>query len=201
VSLTTPRPLVTQSRRHPFAERGHDLYETDPRITQALLRVEPLPLHIWEPAAGRGAIVAVLREHGHKVVASDIADHGGPPFTPPGYLNCDFLLERTAPAGCQCICTNPPYRLADQFVAHALELVPKVVMLLRLAFLESERRRGILENGRLARVFVFRNRPPMMHKDGWTGPRTNSAIAFAWFCWNSAHSGPAELHRISWERG
>jgi hypothetical protein len=32
----------------------------------------------------------------------------------------DFLLERRAPDGIECIVTNPPYRLADQFVEHAL---------------------------------------------------------------------------------
>jgi hypothetical protein len=43
MSLTTARPLTTQSRSHSFVERGHDLYETDPAITKALLKVEPLP--------------------------------------------------------------------------------------------------------------------------------------------------------------
>jgi hypothetical protein len=38
------------------------------------------------------------------------------------------------------IITYPPYRLADKFVAHALELCPRVLMLLRLALLESRRR-------------------------------------------------------------
>jgi hypothetical protein len=74
-----------------------------------------------------------------------------------------------------------------------------VVMLLRLEFLESARRSPILDGGQLARVHVFRNRLPMMHRHGWTGPRATSATAYAWFVWDRAHSGPAELHRISWE--
>ena len=32
---------------------------------------------------------------------------------------------------------NPPFKLASEFVAHALDLSPKVIMLLRLAFLKS----------------------------------------------------------------
>ena len=55
----------------------------------------------------------------------------------------------------QAIITNPPYMLAEQFVGHALRLCPRVIMLLRLAFLESERRTDIY-GGRLARVDVFR---------------------------------------------
>ena len=73
-------------------------------------------------------------------------------------------------------------------------------MLARLALLEFERRTNILERGALARVHVFRNRLPMMHRDGWTGPRASSAMAFAWFVWDRNHSGPTTIGRISWER-
>ena len=107
-------------------------------------------------------------------------------------------MERKAPVRSEAIVTNPPYKLAEQFVEHALDLVPHVDMLLRLAFLESERRRGILEGRGLARVHVFRNRLPMMHRDGWTGPRATSATAYAWFAWDRTHTGPAALNRISW---
>ena len=111
----------------------------------------------------------------------------------------DFLMEHGAPTYIGAIVTNPPFKLAGEFVAHALKLgIPKVIMLLRLAFLESERRRSILDGGLLARVYVFRNRLPMMHRDGWDGPRSTSATPFAWFVWNLSHRGPAELHRISW---
>jgi hypothetical protein len=184
-----------QVQRHPHAERGHDLYETPAVAVEALLRVEPLPYRIWEPAAGRGAIVNVIRAHGHEVIASDLIDYGVP-----GQEVCDFL---GVDSGCyplrECIVTNPPYKLAHQFVEHALRLCPKVIMLLRLAFLESERRCNILDNAGLARVWVFRKRLPMMHRDGWEGRKANSGMAFAWFVWERGHQGPAELRRLSWE--
>jgi hypothetical protein len=188
-----------QVQRHPHSERGLDLYETPSVAIEALLRVEQLPPHIWEPACGRGAIVNVLRSAGHEVVATDIADYGLP-ITPPGYWNRDFLLETDAPEGTEAIVTNPPFRFAEEFVAHALELSPLVIMLLRLAFLESERRCHILENCGLARVHVFRKRLPMMHRANWTGPKANSGMAFAWFVWDCVHRGPTTIDRISWER-
>ena len=43
--------------RHPDSARGNDLYETPGVATFALLRAEPLPRTILEPACGRGAIV------------------------------------------------------------------------------------------------------------------------------------------------
>src|SRR5262249_60564735 len=66
-----------QVQRHAHAERGLDLYETPDVAVEALLRVEKIPQRIWEPAAGKGAIVRVLRGHGHAVIASDIYDYGG----------------------------------------------------------------------------------------------------------------------------
>jgi hypothetical protein len=50
------------THRHPLTERGLDLYETPPVATEALLRAEKIPNRVWEPAAGRGAIVRVLRD-------------------------------------------------------------------------------------------------------------------------------------------
>src|SRR5215831_576694 len=134
--------LTTQSRQHAFSERGNDLYETPTCATEALLRVEKLPPRIWEPACGRGAIVRVLRAAGHEVVASDIANYGIP-ITAPGYWGRDFLLERMAPLGTGCILTNPPGKIATKFARHALNLCPRVILLLRLAFLESTRRTDI----------------------------------------------------------
>jgi hypothetical protein len=185
-----------QVQRHPHAERGLDLYETPAVAVEALLRVETLPRRLWEPAAGRGAIVNVLRAAGHEVIASDISDYG----VPTHFANRDFLLETKLPKGVEAIVTNPPFQWAEEFVAHALALAPVTIMLLRLAFLESERRCGILEGRGLARVHVFRKRIPMMHRDGWEGRRANSGMAFCWYVWDRAHRGLPTINRISWER-
>src|SRR6516165_6876116 len=119
--------LSTGTARAPLRDRGNDLYETPPCATLALLRAEKLPKRIWEPACGRGAIVNLLRAHGHDVLATDLIDYGDPTCS----YRRDFLLERKLPIGCECILTNPPYKLAAQFVEHALDLSPHVIMLLR----------------------------------------------------------------------
>jgi hypothetical protein len=129
------------------------------------------------------------------VYATDLVDYG----CADSDGGIDFLLAQAPSFAVGAVVTNPPYKLAGEFVAHAIELgIPKVVMLLRLAFLESEKRRPILDSGLLARVYPFRNRLPMMHRDGWEGPKASSSIAFAWFVWELGHKGPTELRRISW---
>lgn len=187
---------VTGNKRAALAERKNDLYETPAVAVEALLRVENIPGCVWEPACGPGAIVRVLRAAGRSVYATDLVDYASPDQDESGW---DFLFERQMPLGAAAIVTNPPFKNAEAFVAKALELSPLVIMLLRLAFLESEKRRGILDNGKLARVHVFRNRLPMIHRDGWQGPKASSAMCFGWFVWDAAHKGPTELHRLSWE--
>ena len=186
---------LTATGRAPLSERGNDLYETPPEAVTALLKVEQLPEIIWEPACGPGSIVKVLRSAGHKVYATDLVDYG----CPDSENRFDFLMERLPSFHVGAIVTNPPFKLGRQFVTHALTLCPKVIMLLRLAFLEGSSRGTILDGGHLARVHVFRNRLPRMHRAGWEGPKSSSSIAFAWFVWDQAHRGPTELHRVSWK--
>jgi hypothetical protein len=182
---------ATQSGRHPHAQRGLDFYPTPPEATAALLIIEKLPRRVWDVSAGNGGITKPLREADYDVIASDIVERD---FELDFVGN--FLLMTEAPMGVEAIVCNPPYKLATEFVGHALKLVPHVVMLLRLAFLESAKRTPILDTGKLARVHVFKQRLPMMHRDGWTGPRASSAIAFAWFVWERNHRGPTTIDRI-----
>jgi hypothetical protein len=189
------KTLTIGNARAALAARGDDLYETPREAVTALLRVEQVPMHVWEPACGPGAIVSVLRTSGRVVVATDLVDYG----CPESEGRRDFLFERSAPPDVEAIVTNPPFKLAEAFVQRARQLVPRTYMLLRLAFLESERRTDILESGDLARVWLFRRRLPFMHRHGFDGPRcSNSGMAFAWYVWDRAHTGPTEIRRLSW---
>jgi hypothetical protein len=182
-----------QVQRAALSEHRGDFYDTPLVAVHALLRVENLPYRIWEPACGIGNIAGTLIGAGHAVFASDLNDRG---YGQPGI---DFLLPGP-PVDCDAIVTNPPFSLAEEFVATALERAPMVVMLLRLAFYESDRRTGILEDRGLARIHAFRKRLPMMHRAGWEGRKANSGMAFAWFVWDRSHTGSATIDRISWER-
>lgn len=189
---------ATGSLRAPLSERGHDLYQTPPEAVRALLSVERLQHRLWEPACGPGAIARELRAVGRDVLATDLVNYDWPGQD---YSGVDFLQIGQAEYvfdGDRDIVTNPPFKDAQRFVQRALLFSPRVFMLLRLAFLESERRRDILDDGSLARVHVFRNRLPMMHREGWEGRRASSAMAFAWFVWDRDHVGPTQLHRLSW---
>src|SRR5215831_5450217 len=153
-----------QAGQHAHKDRGDDAYFTDPVAVEALVQVEKLPEVMWDPACGSGNIVKVLRAHGHKVYASDLNDYGF------GQSGVDFLATDAIPPA-QAVVTNPPFKLLQPFVERALTLTPLVIMLARLAFYEGQRRSKLLEESGLARIHVFRNRLPMMHREGWTGPK------------------------------
>jgi hypothetical protein len=184
-----------QAGTHTLAERALDSYPTPRIAVESLLFAEPDVLnttaHIWEPAAGDGNIVAVLRDNGIRVTASDIEQ-----YEFDLHFHGDFVMQKRAPAGVTAVVTNPPYQLAAEFAEHALTLVPDVFLLLRLAFLESVVRTGLLERSGLRRVLVFRRRLPRMHRANWDGPKTSSSMAFAWFAWRRNYAGPTILARI-----
>jgi hypothetical protein len=184
-----------QVNRAPLEERRGDCYDTPPVAVHALLKHVKLPRVIWEPACGTGNIVKVLRQAGHFVIATDLNDRG----CPDSMSRIDFLLPNSGGGNLQAIVTNPPFSLAESFVEVALERAPLVVMLLRLAFIESERRSRILDGGMLARILVFAKRLPMMHRAGWEGRKANSGMAFAWFVWDRMHTGPTSIERIRWD--
>jgi hypothetical protein len=181
------------TQRHRLADRGDDCYETPAVAVQALLRVEQIPSVVWEPCCGPGSIVRELRATRRKVYATDLVDYG----CPDSESRIDFLLETRAPPGVEAIVSNFPFKLAGEMVEHALQLVPIVIVLARLTFLESERRSNILDGGSLARVHIFRSRLPMMHRRNWGGARSTSQVPYAWFVWRRDHRGPTVLDRIS----
>lgn len=177
----------------PSADREKDdFYPTPPEATWALLKRETFGPRIWEPACGDGAISDVLEAAGHDVVSTDLMDRGY------GEARVDFLMEHRllAPE----IITNPPFKLAEQFARHALDLgATKLAMLLRLAWLEGTERQRLFESTPLARVHVASRRLSMARGGTDVGKGGGSMIAFAWFVWDRSHEGSPVLSWFDWK--
>ena len=160
-----------------------DFYPTPACSTESLLSVETFPSDVWEPACGDGAISRVFQAAGHRVVITDLVDRGY------GTPRRDFLMELqlAAPA----IVTNPPFKLADEFVLHALHLgAEKIAILARLAWLEGTARKGNLWMATpIARIWVFSKRQTLWRGDDPDAKEKGGAIAFAWFVWDRSHAG------------
>jgi hypothetical protein len=190
--------------RHALADRGDDLYETPAICTEAALRAGifgDMPQVIWDPCAGRGAMSRVLRAAGFTVITTDLVAYDG---ADAGIASgIDFLMERAAPDGCGGIIMNPPYKLADAFIRHALSLVPRVAVLLRAMAIEGAGRADLID-GHLTDFWIGIDRPPAMHREGWTGNRLgNSGAPFAWFVFQAEPRGaePIRMRRFWWDEG
>lgn len=180
-SLKRAQSLVGYSSGRP----EHDFYATPRNATLSLLEKVKFEGDIWEPACGDGAISKVLKEKGYVTYSTDLI------YRDYGYGDIDFLKTNYKFNN---IITNPPYKLAQQFVEHSLECTDKkVAMLCKLQFLESETRKKLFENTPLKNVLVFSKRLTMYRNN--VKMKNSGMIAFAWFVWDHEYKGEPT---ISW---
>lgn len=111
-----------------------DFYPTPPEPTRAFLHAEIDRLRdfatIWEPAAGDGAMVRLIQEHGHRTVHSDLIDRGCA-------AEIRSFYEYREPLA-SAIITNPPFQECGwgngkaRWLRHALDVLDVEYMALLL---------------------------------------------------------------------
>lgn len=192
----------------PKEDRGDNFYQTPVAATRTLLALESFSSSIWEPACGLGAISKVLEEQGYEVILSDLVDRGA--ANSDGELQAigDFLASRRDEGNSADIVTNPPYgEVLNDFVAHALRVhrPRKMALLLNLNFMcgfADEARNFVMDENPPARVYVFKRRLPMMHREGWDGKKASSRMNTAWFVWELQEDGTygnaTTVRRVDW---
>lgn len=145
--------------------------------------------NVREPAANRGHMVRPLAEYFATVEASDIHDYGA------GFPVQDYLFGPLPPRTDATI-TNPPFRLAEQFILRGLECSNTVAVIVRSAFLEGVgRHRDLFSVYRPRAVLQFTERV-VMHK-GKLSPKGSTATAYCWIIWTTAgRHGPTTFDWI-----
>lgn len=171
---------VMQRRSEPHDSL--DDFPTPPWATRALCewlnrRGENIgQLNCREPAANRGHMVAPLREYFRRVEASDIHDYGV------GYPVEDYLFG-PPPEHVHYTITNPPFRLAEQFIDRMTATSDfGFAVIVRAAFLEGVGRyERLFSKNPPSFVLQFSERV-VMHK-GRLAPEGSTATAYAWLVW------------------
>lgn len=172
-----------------------DAYYTPDDVALACVRTLPDlgGAFVLEPSVGGGAFVRAIRSVSIPIVIAGIDVNPDAP----GFGWCDEVFHGgfvgwSDPWGRSpdWIIGNPPYSEAEPHVRRALSLAPNVAMLLRLAFLESEKRRTLWAKHPPASVHVLSRRP------SFTGGGTDSA-AYGWFVWRRDHVGAPTLGWIA----
>jgi hypothetical protein len=100
----------------------------------------------------------VLEKHGFIIVDSwDIREDSRALIR-----GCDFLKTNPTPNYHDAIITNPPFNVAQEFTEHALKIVREgglVIMLQRLNWLGSQKRKPMWQKLPLGAVYVHSKRP------------------------------------------
>lgn len=173
------------------AKDSPDDFPTPPWATRALLE------HIiaehdlqnqscLEPACGAGHMVKPLKEYFGEVRFGDAYDYGFGPVR-------DFLTYPYETNAVDWVITNPPFRLAEEFVLRALTVARHgVAILARTVFLESSGRYNrIFSNTPPSKFAQFVERVPMVK--GRLDIRATTATGYAWLVWEKNSGGQPRL--------
>lgn len=164
-----------------------DFYATPPLAVKELMKLETFDKNIWEPCCGMNHITNVLKDNNYNVKTSDIIDR----VNDGSVEIIDFLNYNEKYNGD--IITNPPYKLATEFVYKSLETITyghKVAMFLKLTFLETKKRYELFKKYPPKVIYVASMRfgcsqTGEFNIDGNTG----SAIAYCWYIWEKGYNG------------
>lgn len=182
----------------PSRRDDKDRYETPHEVTTALLARFG---HLFEaeravdPCCGTGRILRSLRRCGFDAAGTDLEEDGL------DFLSTDYAdhAHDECLTGADCV-TNPPYRLASQFVDRALELFDgRVAMLLPADFLWSEARRDWLDRAaRPQHVLVIPWRIKFFRRDGTR--ISGQAYSHEWVIWPSRGYRTCTSTQVHWAK-
>ena len=190
---------MVQNTSHAVMQQRHeahdslDYFPTPPWATRALcewlLQYDMLGcMTALEPACGAGDMSLPLKEYFLQVESSDInpLDFG---------YQRDFLFGDAPPT--DWTITNPPFRLAEQFVAQGLRCSKHgVAMLVRTSFLEgASRYRGLFEPHPPTDILQFVERVPMFK--GRLDPKGSTATSYCWVVWQKYNQTGTRFHWLS----
>ncbi len=192
-----PLYAVANVRKDKKGEEDLDYFPTPAWGTRALLHMfSPFMREVFktqtvlEPACGAGHMSRPLGEYFKEVVSCDIHDHGYP-----GTIIGDYLKLAQDSQQFDWVITNPPFKLAQEFIIKSLSLATTgVAMLTRTSFLESSGRYEKLFNPYPpSDVFQFAERLPMVKNR--VDKKASTATSYCWIVWLN-ESGPGT--RMNW---
>ena len=170
----------------------NDFYATEPKAIDLLCEVEEFEGEILEPACGEGHLSERLMSKGYLVDSYDLIDRGY------GSVKNFFDIKRWDGD----IITNPPYKVAKEFIEHSLSIIPegfKVAMFLKLQFMEGKGRKALFLSDPPKTIYVSSSRLLCAKNADFDGmiKGGGSAVAYAWYVWEKGFKGTTSLKWIN----
>ena len=160
-----------------------DFYATPAWVTRAVLPLLDKPKRVLEPCAGTGAIVLACRQQWPTATIDAVeldADRCAE-IIGADHALCRNWFDVPWESRHSLIITNPPFKLALEFINRSLELADTVAMLLRLNFLGSQKRAPFWRTHPCG-VYVLPRRP------SFTEDNRTDSTEYAWFVWGNGHA-------------
>lgn len=156
-----------------------DFYPTPPEVTHSLLSKLALPRDtiLYDPASGAGNMVQVFKERGYPYKGSDLYEYS--------YVDSnvtygvDFLTVQSVPEK-TFIITNPPFILAAEFIAHAIELKVPFAYLLKSQYWNAARRVSLFQNFKPRGVYPLSWRPDFNFREKKDGSPIMDVLITVW---------------------
>ena len=96
------------------------------------------------------------------------------------------------------ILTNPPYKFAQEFVEHSIDLLKEnnyCIMLLKIQFLEGKKRRKLFNKYPPKYVYINSERQTC-YINGNMSKKMSSASCYCWFMWQKGYTGETIIRWI-----
>jgi|ERR1043166_998576 hypothetical protein len=154
-------------RSHIPQKKGSpDDFQTPPKAVIPLLPYLSKEWRIWECAAGKRNLVRALQGQGYHIYGSDIL------------IGTDFLTS-PPPHPFDCIVTNPPYSLKDEFVERCYSYHKPFALLMPLTALEGEHKQQLYREHGIQLIIPNQR----LNFETPYGKDLGSWFTTAWFTW------------------
>ena len=178
--------IVGSSRANGDREEN-DFYPTPAYVVDELLKREKFEGNIWECACGEGDMSKVFIKNGFEVISTDLIDRGY--GEQKDFFKSNIIADN--------IITNPPYKMALDFVLKAKnQSNKKIAMFLKTTWLESESRFEMFQDKTfpLKTMYQFSKRVSL-YKNG-SIMKNSGMIAYAWYVWDKDYVGKPSIEWI-----
>lgn len=154
-----------------YKRAASDFYPTPPEVTLALLNWLGLRkgARIWEPACGEGHMVRVMEAKGYSVRATDIQ------------TGTDFLAEMLPVDDIDCIITNPPFSLADNFIERCALYNRPFALLLKSQYWHAKKRLHLFQKYQPDYILPLTWRPDFLFGERGGGSPLMDVMWCVWF--------------------
>jgi len=173
-----------------------DFYATSPEAIDLLFNNTPdiKSNVIWECATGKGHLAKRMHELGAVVKCTELHRRENMLID-----NCNFDVNflQYNEINYSNIVTNPPYKLAEQFIRKSIEITKKegvyICMFLPIRYLEGKSRGKLFNEYPPWKIIVSSSRIQCAINGEFDKLKNSSAQGYAWFVWLTGYKGKTFL--------